>query len=174
MAPCVLSKAEISLVDAKIPQTGQPYHVVMDLPWPEAERAVKKFARAIEKIAAKALARILREQQMNGVNMRGVGIAGAPDRELMRIGNPHIRAHAAEGVLFRHVLQTAAEANGLSWRAFSDRDFTRREFGSQPVALHQKIKELGRTVSPPWRTYEKEAAMAAWLVLHGKSGSRGR
>ena len=40
--PTVLAKCEISLVDPKIPETAQPYHVVMDLPWQQSERAVQK------------------------------------------------------------------------------------------------------------------------------------
>ena len=83
-----------------------------------------------------------------------------------------IRAHAAEGVLFRHVLDLAADANGLKKRTFADRDFdevTKIELGAQSATLKRKLKELGRTLAPPWRTDEKQAATAAWLVLHGRS-----
>jgi hypothetical protein len=55
-APIVIAKTEIKLVDPKIPETAQPYHVVMELPWEESQRKVKKFARAIERVAKKAVA----------------------------------------------------------------------------------------------------------------------
>src|SRR6266436_356312 len=170
-APLVLKKFEMKLADPKVPATAQPYHEVMDLPWEESEKAVRKSARAIEAIARKALAQLIKELQTAGMKVSGVGIVGAKDKDLARIGNFHTRAHAAEGVLFRRVLDLAADANGLSRRTFPDRDFeevTKIELGAQSATLKRKLDELGRTLSPPWRTDEKQAATAAWLVLHGQ------
>ena len=171
-APIVVRKFEIILADPKVPATAQPYHEVMDLPWTESQKAVRKTARAIETIAQKALAGLVKELQSTGMIVSGVGIVGAKDKDLARIGNFHIRAHAAEGVLFRHVLDLAADANGLKKRTFADRDFdevTKIELGAQCATLKRKLSELGRTLAPPWRTDEKQAATAAWLVLHGRS-----
>jgi hypothetical protein len=168
-APIVLTKTEIKLVDPKIPRTAQPYHVVMKLPWEESQREVQIFARAIERVAKKAVADLVKQQTSAGNNVCGVGIVGAPDRDLARIGNFHIRAHAAEGVLFRKVLNLAAEANGLKWRLIPDKAFerlTESELGAKASRIRRQISELGRTVSAPWRTDEKQAALAAWLVLH--------
>jgi hypothetical protein len=168
-SPVVLAKTEIKLADPKIPATAQPYHEVMDLAWTDSLREVRKYARAIERVAKTALAKMIKEQQANGMRICGVGIVGAPDRDLARIGNPHIRAHAAEGILFRRVLDLSAEANGLTWRSFSDRQFdqiTRAELGSLAISVKQKIDRLGRGLPPPWRSDEKQAATAAWLVLH--------
>jgi hypothetical protein len=168
-APTILAKTEISLVDLKIPETAQPYHVVMELPWEESQRKVQKFARAIERVAKKAVADLVKQQKVSGRNVCGVGIVGAPDRDLARIGNFHIRAHAAEGVLFRTVLNLAAEANGLKWRLIPDKDFerlTKLELGSNASRTKQHINELSRTVPAPWRADEKQAALAAWLMLH--------
>lgn len=169
-SPQVLKKEEISLADSKVPATAQPYHEVMDLSWEESQKAVRKSAGRIEAIAKKALARLIREQQSNGMEVSGVGIIGAKDRELARIGNAHIRAHAAEGVLFRRVLDLAADANGLKRRTFPDREFDRiatTELGRQSAAMKRMVNDLGRSLAPPWRTDEKQAATAAWLVLHG-------
>jgi hypothetical protein len=174
-SPIVVAKTEIKLVDPKIPETAQPYHVVMDLPWVESRKVVQSYVGAIEKIAAKALAGLMKEQQTNGMKVCGAGIVGSPDRDLARIGNPHIRAHAAEGILFRRVLDLAAEANGLQWRAFSDRqlgELTTSELGSTARTVKRTINDLGRNLPPPWRTDEKQAAMAAWMVLHGKRARR--
>jgi hypothetical protein len=167
-APAVLAKTEIKLIDPKIPETAQPYHVVMELPWEESQRAVQKFARAIERVARKAVADLVKQNRSSGT-ICGVGIVGAPDRDLSRIGNFHIRAHAAEGVLFRKVLNLAAESNGLKWRIFPDKEFepsVAAELGSKAARVRKQISELGRIVPAPWRTDEKQAATAAWLVLH--------
>lgn len=167
--PTVLAKTEIKLIDTKIPQTAQPYHVVMELPWEESQRKVQRFARAIEKVAKQAVADLVKQQTSSGHNVCGVGIVGAPDRDLARIGNFHIRAHAAEGVLFRRVLNLAAEANGLKWRLIPDKDFerlTKSELGAKALRIKRQIYDLGRTVPAPWRADEKQAALAAWLILH--------
>jgi hypothetical protein len=168
-APMVITKLEIKLADPKIPATSQPYHEVMELPWDESQRAVRKSVTAIEAVTRKALARLIKELQSQGMKVCGAGIVGAKDRDLARIGNYHIRAHAAEGVLFRRVLDLAADANGLSRRTFPDREFeelSQTELGAQHAMVKGKLNELGRSLAPPWRTDEKQAATAAWLVLH--------
>ena len=170
-APILLAKTDIKLVDPKIPETAQPYHVVMELPWEESQRKVQKFSRAIERVAKKAVADLVKQQTSSGMKVCGLGIVGAPDRDLARIGNFHIRAHAAEGVLFRSVLNLAAEANGLKWQLIPDKDFerlTKSELGAKASRLRRAINELGRTVPAPWRADEKQAALAAWLMLHNR------
>jgi len=168
-APVVVKKLEIALTDPKIDGTFQPYHEVMELPWADSQKAVQKFVRAIEKVARKALANLSRKLKAEGFQIAGVGIVGANDRDLARIGNYHIRAHAAEGVLFRRVLDRAAEANGLSWRKFPDKkfdDLAGAELGRRSEAVKRQMNELSRVVAPPWRSDEKQAATAAWIVLH--------
>lgn len=169
-APLVVAKLEIKLFDPKIPATAQPYHEVMDLPWEESQQAVRKSARAIAAIARKALGRLIKELQAEGMRVCGAGIVGAKDRDLARIGNYHIRAHAAEGVLFRRVLDLAADANELKRRTLSDRELDQiaaDELGAESAAVKRRLNDLGRTLAPPWRVDEKQAATAAWLVLHG-------
>ena len=168
-APLVLTKLEISLADPKVPATAQPYHEVMDLPWEESQKAVRKSAAAIEAIARKTLAGLIKELQSQGMKVSGAGIVGAKDRDLARIGNYHIRAHAAEGVLFRQVLDLAADANALKRRTFSDRELDQTaatELGAEAEGVKRKLNNLRHTVAPPWRADEKQAATAAWLVLH--------
>ena len=167
-SPLVFKKLEIALADPKIPATAQPYHEVMELSWEESQQAVRKSARAIEAVARKALARLIKELQSAGMKVSGVGIVGAKDKELARIGNFHIRAHAAEGVLFRRVLDLAADANGIKRRTFPDREFAELVAIELSPGIKQKLNDLGRTLPPPWRTDEKQAATAAWLVLHGR------
>jgi hypothetical protein len=84
-----------------------------------------------------------------------IGIVGAPDRALEAIASPHIRAHAAEGVLFRRVLERAAEKQQVVWAAYSDRE----------------LEEFGRAVGRPWRADEKAAATSAWLALALRAAS---
>src|SRR5207247_7284 len=95
-------------------------------------------------------------------------IVGAPERNLAAIGSPHIRAHAAEGVLFRRVLQAGAAANALYWSAFPERDFesfAAMSLGLAVAAARLRLAEFGQALGRPWRADEKAAAMAAWLAL---------
>jgi len=167
-APIVLRKFEMPLADPKIAATAQPYHEVMELEWAESQKEVRKTARAIEAIARKSLARLIKELQSGGMTVSGVGIVGAKDKDLARIGNFHIRAHAAEGVLFRQVLDLAADANRVKRRSFSDREFDELTAPELGAGIKQKLNNLGRSLPAPWRTDEKQAATAAWLVLHGR------
>ncbi len=112
-APQLVSRSELILHDPNTPATFQPYHEVMDFAWDESQKKVKPFIRVIEKIASKGLAQLIHELRAQGLTVVGVGVVGSADRDLVKIGNYHIRAHAAEGILFRSVLESAAEANNL-------------------------------------------------------------
>lgn len=167
-SPRVIKRLEFSVVDPASPGTYQPYHEVLDLPWEQAQKRVQKLARKIERVAAKALRSLVRELESEGFIVCGVGIVGAGERNLEKIGSTHIRAHAAEGVLFRQVLEVAAEANELPNRRFDERSLDQTVESELKLSL-EKIKaqlaEMGREAGSPWRADEKAAATAAWLVL---------
>ena len=168
-APIVLRKFEIRLTVPKIPATFQPYHAVMELPWDESQKAARKSVRAIETVARRELAKLIRLLRSDGFTVTSLGVVGSKDRELSSIGNYHIRAHAAEGILFRRVLEQAAEANGLKAGAFADRELEKialADLKTSANELRGKLTELGRALPPPWRADEKQAALAAWLMLH--------
>ncbi|HYM59915.1 MAG TPA: hypothetical protein VEZ11_03365, partial [Thermoanaerobaculia bacterium] len=85
-----------------------------------------------------------------------------------RIGNPHIRAHAAEGQLFRQVLETAAAKLGLASFVASPRDVWSKAgilLGQQDSSLRTRVHALGKGVVRPWRTVEQEATLAGWAAL---------
>ena len=176
-SPQVLKRLELSLVNPRQPATYQPYHEVMDLPWAEGQVAVRKFSKTIEQIASKALAQLIRNVQAEDYSVCGVGIVGAPERNLDKIGSPHIRAHAAEGVLFRHVLEVAARENELRNCVFAEHDFNQlaaTELDSTAGKLESRLSELGQAVGRPWRADEKKAAAAAWLALRSFGNSKGK
>jgi hypothetical protein len=167
-SPFVIKKFEIKLTDPKLPATSQPYHEVMELTWEASQKAVRKSVRAIEAVAQKTFAKLVKELEANGLAVKGAGVVGSKDRDLARIGNYHIRAHAAEGILFRRVLEHAAEAHGVRARNFPDRELEKiatSELRLSPNQVKQTLSDLGRSLDPPWRSDEKQAATAAWLML---------
>jgi len=167
-APQLIKRTELILNDPRVPATFQPYHAVMNLPWNESEKKVVPFIRAIEKIAAKALAQLIHELRAEGLEVIGVGIAGTADRDLSKIGNYHIRAHGAEGLLFRQVLEFAAQANKLPHRTFIEKNLQAEaaaELGCTVAKLNNALTAFGRSAGPPWRADQRVAATAAWLSL---------
>lgn len=172
-SPRVIRRVEIVLSDPAMPATFQPYHEVMELSWDRATVAVRKSARKIEAIASKALARLISDTQGEGYAVRAIGIVGAGNRNLGKIGSTHIRAHAAEGVLFREVLEVAAAANKVRSRTFDQRSIDETaalELQVSNEKLKARLAEMGRAAGSPWRADEKAAAVAAWLALasHGR------
>lgn len=164
----LIKRTELVLHDPRVPATFQPYHAVMELPWNESEKKVVPFVRAIEKIASKALAQLIHELRLEGLKVVGVGIAGNADNDLSKIGSYHIRAHAAEGLLFRRVIESAAKTNKLPYRTFVEKslqDQAASELGLTVAKLNNVLITLGRSVGPPWRTDQRVAATAAWLAL---------
>ena len=163
----ILNRVELKLADPAFPETTQPFHEVIDLPWEKAQLAVQKISTKIERIAAKELGRLIRDAKNQGFSVRGVGVVGAPEKNLAKIGSTHIRAHAAEGVLFRRVLEVAAAANELPSRLFDERTLEQTATSELRLPIDKiktELAEMGRVVGSPWRTDEKGAAIAAWLA----------
>jgi hypothetical protein len=166
-SPAVVWRGELVLCT---PDRRQPYHPFIDLPWPEAAAAVLPVAREIEATAASALRDLLMRLRADDAIIRCAGIVGAGQRDPARVGNPHIRAHAAEGVLFREVLEAAARANGLPSVLFPERELYEiagRELGLDGQQIKSRLADLGRAVGSPWRGDEKAAALAAWCSVAG-------
>ena len=156
-----ICREELTLADpdAKV----GPYHEVMELPWSESIVAVRPAIATIEKIAARELRRLIDEVSSRGYQVDCIAVVGPADRNLERIGNPHIRAHAAEGVLFRAVIEKAAKSNRVASRAFIDPST------ELTAAQKKSVEEMKKVAGPPWRADEKSAAMAAMALLSARS-----
>jgi hypothetical protein len=140
----------------------------MDLPWADAVAAARETELVIEDVAAEALGGIVRDAEVSGIKVKSAGIVGSADRDLRAIGNPHIRAHAAEGILFRRVLEIAAARNELVTATFSEKGLetsAASQLDLTVFALRNRLADFGRVIGRPWRADEKTAATAAWLAL---------
>jgi hypothetical protein len=171
--PIVLLRGELVIGNSAVPDTWQPYHVVMDLPWTEAEAAVKKNARLIHTAAKKQLTSWSRETQGFNRELKSVGIVVGSLQDPARIGNPHIRAHAAEGRLFRVSLERAADQLGLPRLGYIEDSLFKEvagEIGLSETELKKRVTALGDQIGRPWRADEKAAAAAAWAALAAVHG----
>ena len=168
-SPQPIIRSELVLATAGKPSLFQPYHEVMDLPWDRAVQAARKAEHALDAIASAALGVLIADLETQRLTIRGVGIVGAPERNLAAIGSPHIRAHAAEGVLYRKVLEAGAKANNVPYLAFPERqieDIAVSRLGLSSGILRGHLAEFGQQLGRPWRADEKASAMAAWLALY--------
>lgn len=144
---------EIDLCDRNDPPTTQPHHEVMELPWAEAQKAVIPIEKKIDEMATRKLAALVGELASAGFQLKAIAVVGSPDRNLEKIGNPHIRAHAAEGILFRRAIEVAAASCGIRCRSFSDREVQGK--------VTKQLAAIGRAAGRPWRADERAAATAA-------------
>ena len=151
--PAFVARREIELIDPSMPATAEPYHQFMEMEWERAVVAVQPLVEAIERVATEAVGALIAE-----LGVRRIAVVGAPERTLEKIGNNHIRAHAAEGVLFRHVLEVAAARNDVKYTTFNERTLDAKPFAAA-------LKSLGAAAGPPWRASEKAAATAAMMLL---------
>ena len=85
-----------------------------------------------------------------------------------KVGNPHIRAHASEGRLFRTVLEDALTALGVRCEVIVEKQLPARSAAGlrrPPREIARTLNGFGKALGSPWRADEKAAATAAWLAL---------
>jgi len=174
-SPQVLDHRIVQLSDPARPASRQPFHGGTG----REERDGRKVARrvaSIRRFARRSLADLIKRYRAAGHRLRGVAVVAGSDIEPDRIANPHIRAHAQEGKLFRTVLEDGARRAGLPCLTVLERDL----FAQAAQALGRPAPDLKRAVTAlgrggrggrgrdgGWRAEEKAATLAAWLVLRG-------
>jgi hypothetical protein len=148
--PRAVARHVVALSDPKVAETRQPYH----------DRFFKTEEDAAEIVRR---VRIVKRCAKSSVSALVVGSLIDP----ATVGNPHIRAHAFEGQLFRTVLEAALRARGLACEVVVDKHLPARaksDLGAAAVVA-RAMSDFGETLGRPWRADEKAAATAAWLAL---------
>jgi hypothetical protein len=166
-SPRVLDRRRIELSDPSLPDTIQPYHAGLHAQRTDAV-TVEPLTRLVARCAHQELAGLVRAYRAMGHQPTRIGIVVGSIIDPETITNPHIRAHAQEGRLFRTVVETAAKGLGIASAVLVERELyatAARTLGSSPDRLRRVATDLGRTVGRPWAAPEKTAAVAAWLAL---------
>jgi len=166
-APRVLDRRRIELSDPARPRTRQPYHAGFGTA--QTSRAViTRLVRTIERRAHRSLKDLLQQYARAGVRPRAAGIVVGSVIDPARIGNPHIRAHALEGALFRRVAVESLRAQRIGSTVVLEREVYGIAAHAARVPERQMkgvVAELAGQVRGRWRAEEKTAAAAACLVL---------
>jgi len=167
-APSPLLRADVALSDPGIPETRQPYHDgfyrQQDDPSEIARRVgiVERCAKqSVAALVASIAARDRRTSRLRASLVVGSVIDPAT------VGNPHIRAHASEGRLFRTALADALAVHGVACDVIVEKQLTAKAAADlgQPARIARTVAALGSAMGSPWRADEKAAATAAWMAL---------
>lgn len=166
-APRLLDRRKVDLSDPGDPALRQPYHAARGVGLAEGDILARRL-HAIEDFSQQSLSRVVGEYESAGNALCGAGLVIGSDVDPARIGNQHIRAHALEGRLFRRVVEAEMARRRLSCSAWVERvlySTAMQQFGRSEVQIKTMVTELGRDAIGGWRSDDKAAAVAAWLVL---------
>lgn len=172
-APSVLVKRPMEL--AATFETGAVYHVGQGLPLARAEALVRSSEETFLGLARSSLAALAAELHERGVRPVASAIlanAGRPLPPLEVILRSHALVHAAEGELYRRVLARASEACGIPALRVPARDLPARVAdvtGLPERRVLSRLAEMGKASGKPWAKDQKDAALAAWVALAGRS-----
>jgi hypothetical protein len=186
-APVFVLRQEVLLCDPEVAASRQPYHDGFGTAQDDA-KVIARLTGIIKRCAARSCAELLaaiETEPVGGAGARRAGVrqsatasaddSAEPIRACLVVGsiidpekiaNPHIRAHAHEGRLFRTVLLDAFRAHRVEPIVIVGRKLApaaSRELGP-PSRLRRTLARLGAG-RHPWRTEEKSAALAAWMLL---------
>src|SRR5205823_3709921 len=166
-SPRLCDVERIDLSDPRFPETRQPYHAAMGKLETDA-RKINRRVRVVRSIAQRSIATLLAGYRQNGYSIRRAALVVGSRIDPASIANPHIRAHAFEGRLFRSVLEKSLQTHRIRTDVLIERD-AYMQATIQLEQSHEKVRRMvqnfSRETEAPWRAEQKLAAVAAWLAL---------
>jgi len=166
-SPQLCDVQRIDLSDPRFPETRQPYHAGMG----RLETDTKKINRRVDlvrRITEKSIAKLLAGYRQQNFTIKRAALVVGSQIDPHSVTNPHIRAHALEGQLFRSVLQRSLHGHGIRTELLLERE----AYGKASVELKQPnenvrrmMQNFGRATEGRWRVEQKLAALAAWVAL---------
>jgi hypothetical protein len=163
----VINRRLIDLCDPARPESRQPYHAAMGK-LEEDQTKLEQRRKIVKRAAHQSVSDLLRDHRKAGYQIGFAGLVVGSDTDPTTITNPHIRAHALEGRLFRTVLEDALRNYGVASMVVVEREVYARAaaaLGQSESDLKRTLSQLGKALGGPWRAAEKTAAVAAWLAL---------
>jgi hypothetical protein len=168
------------IANPSIAGTKQPYHFAADLDCEAAAQHVAACAKASEEMAFVALREILTELRDCDLEVSGCALLLAAGRSLPPLADilkSHSLIHTAEGEFFREAFRRASERLEIPVIGYRERDLEEHAcelFGAEAGGLIERIAKLGKSAGPPWTADQKNAALAALLVLRERQSTSAR
>ena len=166
----VLDRRRVDLVEEE--WAKQPYHAAEYLPSNEARKTVKRGIDSARRIALREMRAAIKRARDEGHEVVACSVLGGgdpmPEWTVDEILAVHFRMHKAEGVLFRDVLARAAGACDLALVEIPEKTLLANAVAAlavPPASLSRMIATLGKSVGPPWGKDQKNATLAAMMVL---------
>jgi hypothetical protein len=166
-SPQVVDSCRVELSDPAHPESRQPYHAGFGTARPD-DRERARLLRSVRQFGSHSVVGVIRQYQAEGRQVIGAGVVAGSLIDPERIANAHIQIHAREGQLFRNLVEDAARASRLSCSVWRERDLytvAADALKQSEQQLRSTVKALGNTVEGTWRSEQKAAAVAAWLLL---------
>jgi len=169
-SPKLLDIAGIELCDPRLPETRQPYHAAMGKLETDSTR-VNQRERVVRRISQESLTKLLNGYAQKGFRIKRAALVVGSQIDPAEIANPHIRAHALEGRLFRLVVEQTLQEHQVRTDVLLERNAyacVAARLKQSSDDLKRSIRNLGRSAPAqggPWRAEQKLAALAALFAL---------
>jgi hypothetical protein len=166
--PTILWRRQVELFDPEVSESREPYHPALDFEGARGEKLVRRAVEAATRVGRRAVAELVSELRAGDWECLRGGLVVGSLIDPARIGNPHVRAHASEGKLFREIVESGLSACGVASFTVT----TGKLYESAAAALRlsepeirEALRAMGISAGRPWRAEHKEAALAAWMSL---------
>jgi hypothetical protein len=173
-SPVLRDNRMIDLSDPRIPETRQPHHATFGQLETDAKKT-KRRSGIVHRVTKQSVTKLLAEHRRKGYAIARASLVVGSQLDPATIANPHIRAHALEGQLFRLALEQALNSHGIRTFILLERnayDKATTQLKTSIMGVRRTIQDLGRFTDGPWRAEQKFAALAAWFSLGHKVGLR--
>ena len=163
-APEAIERRIVALSDPDEPRSKQPYHDGF-YQTEEDPAEIARRVKIVERCARQSIDTLVKTRPASGI--RAALVVGSVI-DPATVGNPHIRAHANEGRLFRTVLEAALRGHGIACSVVVEKTLgaqALKTLGRSDGQIRKTVAALGSGLQGPWRAEEKAAATAAWMVL---------
>ena len=177
-SPQIIARERVSVIDPESRGAKQPYHFAKTLSLTEAETHLAGCAATARRLAAGGLQAICAQASASGWKITACAIltaSGRPVPALPEILASHPMIHTAEGEFFRNAFADACAQLAIRVAKFRERDLlatASAELRLAPAKIKTRLAAAGRAVGPPWSQDQKNASLAAFLLLAGRANSR--
>jgi hypothetical protein len=166
-SPALRDNRMVDLSDPQFPETRQPYHATFGQLETDAKKTNRR-AGIVRRITKQSITDLLSDYRRKGYAMTSACLVVGSRLDPATIANPHVRAHALEGQLFRSALEQALHAHGIGTFILLERDAYAKASAQLKKScddVRQTIQNIGRSTEGPWRAEQKLAAVGAWIAL---------
>jgi hypothetical protein len=168
----VVDRRKIIITAQNLKGAKQPYHFALEQKLADPESYLAECADASERLAWEALREILLETRRRERAVGSCAILLAAGRDLPAVPKilaSHPLIHTAEGEFFRQAFRRASERLDIEVKGIRERELDERArevYGANADSLKREIAGFGSSVGPPWTSDQKNACLAALLVLN--------